>query len=377
MHALLHMPFFSDSDRALARDLDALAAAHTWPDPENGNDARASQEALATLARWGTLRHTVADPWRLMPNVLAREVLAWHSGIADLAYVMQALGSIAISLMGSPQQKAEMLPKVANGSACMAFALTEPEAGSDVAALTCAATGAGDGYEITGQKHLISNAGIATHYTVFARTSEGRKGITAFLVAADSKGLLVQPQRPTSPHPLGRVLFDKVHVPAANRLGGEGDGLKLALMALERCRTTVAAAACGFARRALDEALTHTKGRRMFGSTLAQQPVAQSLLAEMSARLDASRLLTYRAAWLFDNQGHRNPREVAVAKWQATENAQWIIDKAMQLAGGQGVLHGSIFERLYRDIRPLRIYEGASEVQQLVIARQLLESPDA
>lgn len=361
----------------MARDLDALAAAHMWPDPENGNDAAASRQALATLGRWGTLQHTVADPWRLMPNVLAREVLAWHSGIADLAYVMQALGSIAISLMGSPELKASMLPKVASGEACMAFALTEPEAGSDVAALTCSARRAGEGYEITGVKHLISNAGIATHYTVFARTGEGRKGISAFLVGAEANGLTVEAQRPTSPHPLGRVVFDKVHVSAANRLGGEGDGLKLALMALERCRTTVAGAACGFARRALDEALAHCKQRRMFGGTLAEQPIAQGILAEMSARLDASRLLTYRAAWMFDNGSARNPREVAVAKWQATENAQWIIDKAMQLAGGQGVLHGGILERLYRDIRPLRIYEGASEVQQLVIARQLLEPHNA
>lgn len=257
----------------------------------------------------------------------------------------------------------------------MAFALTEPEAGSDLAAMTTKAAKSGEGYEVTGLKHLISNAGVATHYTLFARTGEGRNGISAFVVPGSAAGLTVEKQRPTSPHPLGRVILDKVHVSAANRLGGEGDGLKLALMTLERCRPTVAAAANGFARRAFDECRKHMRARGMFGGTLSEQPIAQGLLAEMSARLDASRLLTYRTAWQFDQGSTRQPREVAIAKWQATENAHWVIDKALQLAGGLGVLHGSIYERLYREIRPLRIYEGASEVQQLVIARALLEKP--
>lgn len=373
MNDLLNLPFFSEAHRALVRDLDAWASVNEWPDPEKGDDSAALVDSLHMLGEWGILKHTVADPWRQMPNVLTREVLAYYSGIADLAYVMQALGSIAIGLMGSDALKREMLPKVASSEACMAFALSEPEAGSDIAALTCAATRKGETYEISGLKHLISNAGVATHYTVFARTAEGRKGITAFLVPAASPGLRTEPQRPASPHPLGRVIFDKVAVPVANRLGNEGDGLKLALMTLERCRTTVAGAANGFARRAFEETLTRMKSRKMFGSTLAEQPIAQGIVAEMSARLDASRLLTYRAAWTFDSGSDRNTREVAIAKWQATENAQWIIDKAVQLAGGVGVLHGSVFERLYREIRPLRIYEGASEVQQLVIARALLE----
>lgn len=372
MQDLLKLPFFTDEQRTMVRELEAAAWAHIWADPEKGDDGAALLSALRTLGEWGTLKHTVAEPWRQMPNVLAREVLAYHSGIADLAYVMQALGSIAIGLMGSDALKAEMLPKVATGEACMAFAITEPDAGSDLAAQTTRAEKTGDDYVITGTKHLISNAGVATHYTLFARTGEGRKGISAFLVPATAPGLGVEKQRPTSPHPLGRVTLEKVRVPAANRLGGEGDGLKLALMTLERCRPTVAAAANGFARRAFDECLNHMRRREMFGGTLADQPIAQGLLAEMSARLDASRLLTYRTAWLFDQGEVRQPREVAVAKWQATENAQWIIDKALQLAGGLGVLHGSIFERLYREIRPLRIYEGASEVQQLVIARTLL-----
>jgi acyl-CoA dehydrogenase len=286
---------------------------------------------------------------------------------------MQALGSIAIGLAGSDALKREMLPKVSGAKAVMAFALTEPDAGSDIASLSCKAVLKADQYEINGLKHLISNAGVATHYTTFVRTAEGKKGITALLVPADSPGLRIEPQRPTSPHPLGRVIFDRVKVPAANRLGGEGDGLKLALMTLERCRTTVAGAANGFARRALDEAIKHCKARKTLGGVLGEQQLVQGILAEMSARLDASRLLAYRAAWLFDSGSQRNPREVAIAKWQATENAQWIIDKALQLAGGLGALHGSVFERLYREIRPLRIYEGASEVQQLVIARALLE----
>ena len=373
MPDMLQLPFFTDADRALAAELHARCAAHSWPDAEGGNDAAALLAAVKTLAGWGTLQLTVAEPWRQMPNVLAREVLAYHSGIADIAFVMQALGSIAIGLAGSDALKRDMLPRVAGGSAVMAFALTEPEAGSDIAALSCRAERKGDAYVINGTKHLISNAGVATHYTTFARTAEGKKGISAFLMPADSPGLSVEPQRPTSPHPLGRVIFDKVKVPAANRLGAEGEGLKLALMTLERCRTTVAGAACGFARRAFDEALRHCKARKTLGGVLAEQQVVQGILAEMSARLDASRLLAYRAAWLFDSGSQRNPREVAIAKWQATENAQCIIDKAVQLAGGIGVLHGSVFERLYREIRPLRIYEGASEVQQLVIARSLLE----
>ncbi|MBE7493185.1 MAG: acyl-CoA dehydrogenase [Planctomycetes bacterium] len=375
MQDLLKLPFFTDEHRALVRELDTAAWAHIWPDPEKGDDAEALRAALATLAEWGALKHTVSEPWRQMPNVLAREVLAYHSGIADLAYVMQALGSIAIGLMGSDTLKTEMLPAVASGEACMAFAITEPEAGSDLAAQTTRAERVGDEYEITGIKHLISNAGVATHYTLFARTGEGRKGISAFLVPAGTPGLSVEKQRPTSPHPLGRVILEKARVPAGNRLGQEGEGLKLALMTLERCRPTVAAAANGFARRAYDECVKHLRQRRMFGGTLGDQPVAQGILAEMSARLDASRLLTYRTAWLFDQGEHRQAREVALAKWQATENAQWIIDKALQLAGGLGVLHGSVFERLYREIRPLRIYEGASEVQQLVVARAILESP--
>lgn len=256
----------------------------------------------------------------------------------------------------------------------MALALSEPDAGSDVAALSTVARH-DNGYRITGTKHLITNAGVADYYSVFARTGEGKKGISAFIVDARAPGVSVEKQTPSAPHPLGIVRFKDVQVPSSARLGSEGEGLKLALMTLERCRATVGAAACGFAKRALDEALAHCKSRKMFGSTLSEQPLAQAKLAEMQARLDAcARLLVYRAAWAMDHAGERRaPREIALAKWQATENAQWIIDQALQLAGGKGVLRGSIFERLYREIRPLRIYEGASEVQQLVVAREMLE----
>lgn len=369
---LLQLPLFSDADRAFVRDLDARALAQRWADPD-ADDALALRSALTTLASWGTLKHTVAQPYSLTVNVLARETLAYHSGMADLAYVMQLLGSLPVQLMGSDATKSVILPKVANGEACMALALSEPEAGSDAAALSTVARH-DNGYRITGTKHLITNAGVADYYSVFARTGDGKKGISAFIVDAKAPGVSVEKQTPSAPHPLGIVRFKEVQVPTSARLGSEGEGLKLALMTLERCRATVGAAACGFARRALDEALAHCKSRRMFGSTLAEQPLAQAKLAEMQARLDASRLLVYRAAWAMDHAKEgRAPREIALAKWQATENAQWIIDQALQLAGGKGVLRGSIFERLYREIRPLRIYEGASEVQQLVVAREMLE----
>ncbi|MCC6572854.1 MAG: acyl-CoA dehydrogenase [Planctomycetes bacterium] len=379
---LLSLPFFDDQHRAFVADLDDRARKVAWPDPEK-DDAAAMRHAVKTLAGWGTLKHAVGEPlvrhspkgdggWKLIYNVLARETLAYHSGIADLAYVMQVLGSLPVQLMGAESTKSVLLPKVVSGEAIMAIAMTEPEAGSDVGAMTTRAAPDGNGYRISGLKHLISNAGVATHYSVFARTGEGKKGISAFVVDARAPGLKIELQRPTSPHPLGKLTFDGVAVPSSARLGAEGDGLKLAYMTLERARTTVGAAANGFARRALDETIKHLKARKLFGKMLGEQPIAQGMLAQMNARLDASRLLAYRSAWTFDRGAPRITREAALAKWQSTENAQWIIDAAVQLAGGQGVLHGHILERLYREIRPLRIYEGASEVQQLVIAHDVL-----
>lgn len=373
MDALIDLPFFLPEQRNLARELDVNCGSHLWLDPEAGDDVEALHSALKTLGKAGILQHAVCEPWSLRVNVLIREVLAYHAGIADIAFVMQALGGVPILIAGSDEQKKAILPKAETGEHCLAFAITETQAGSDLTRIALSAVRDGDDYVLNGAKHLVSNVGAATHYTLFARTSEGRKGVTAFIVPADLKGLSIEKQKPTAAHPLGRLVFEDARLPATARLGEEGGGMKIALATLGRMRATVGAAANGFARRALDEALIHARGREMFGATLAEQPLAQGILAEMRARLDASRLLTYRAAWLFDSGKDRIPLEAGIAKWQSTENAQWIIDKALQLAGGLGVLKGSIFERLYREIRPLRIYEGASEVQQLLIARAMLE----
>ncbi|MCC7508399.1 MAG: acyl-CoA dehydrogenase family protein [Planctomycetes bacterium] len=373
MDHMLDLPFFNDEQRSYARELDVNVGNHLWPDPEVIDDGQALLTALKTLGKADVLKHAVSDPWSLRANVLIREVLAYHAGIADLAYIMQALGGVPITIAGTDDQKQSILPGAASGELCLAFAITEPGAGSDLTRLSMPAEKDGEGYVLNGVKHLVSNVGVATHYTLFARTGDGNRGLTAFILPADSEGLSFEKQTPTAPHPLGRMVFEDVKLPASARLGEEGGGMKIALATLGRMRTTVAAAANGMARRALDEALLHCKSRELFGSTLAEQPIAQGMLAEMRARLDASRLLTYRAAWLFDKGSEKIPLEAGVAKWQSTENAQWIIDKALQLAGGKGTLRGSIFERLYREIRPLRIYEGASEIQQLVVARAMLE----
>lgn len=372
MEDLLKLPFFTDDQRSFAAELDVNARQHSWPDPEAGDDAKALTDALHTLGKAGVLKHALSDPWSLRFNVLAREVLAYHSGIADLAWAMQALGGVPLLIAGNDSQKS-ILNEATAGKLCLGFAITEPDAGSDLSRLSLRAEKVGDGYVLNGEKHLVSNVGVADFFVLFARTSDERRGISAFLLDTKLPGLTFEQQRPISPHPLGRILFKDVKLPPAALVGAEGDGMKIALATLGRMRTTVAAAANGFARRALDEAVKHTKSRAMFGKTLAEQPIAQGILAEMQARLDASRLLTYRAAYEFDAGQERIPQQAGIAKWQSTENAQWIIDKALQLAGGLGVLHGNIFERLYRGIRPLRIYEGASEVQQLVIASEMLK----
>lgn len=373
MDEMLELPFFNDEQRSFARELDVNARNHIWPDPEVVDPGQALLTALRTLAKAEVLKFAVGEPWSLRANVLIREVLAYHSPIADLAFVMQGLGGVPISMFGSDDQKAQVLPGAANGEHCLAFAITEPEAGSDLTRVSLHAEKIGDEYVLNGTKHLVSNVGVATHFTLFARTGEGNKGLSAFILPASTAGVEYEQQPGVSAHPLGRIGFDDAKLPASAVLGEPGMGMKIALATLGRMRTTVAAAANGMARRALDECLLHVTQREMFGGTLADQPIAQGILAEMRARLDASRLLTYRAAWQFDKGDDRIPIEAGVAKWQSTENAQWIIDKAMQLAGGKGTLKGSIFERLYRDIRPLRIYEGASEVQQMVIARAMLE----
>ena len=306
---------------------------------------------------------------------LLREELAWHHGLADFAFAMQGLGSGAISLKGTPEQQAAYLPRVAKGEALAAFALSEPDAGSDVAAMQCSALATADGYRLNGLKTWISNGGIADFYVVFARTGEapGARGISAFIVDADSPGLEIAERIDVvAPHPLATLNFNNVLVPHAKRIGAAGEGFKVAMATLDVFRTSVAAASLGFARRALDESIAWAKQRKMFGGTLADFQITQSKLAQMATLLDAATLLTYRAAWLRD-QGQRITQEAAMAKMTATENAQQIIDMAVQMHGGMGVKKGCIVESLYREIRALRIYEGATEVQQLIIGRDLLK----
>ena len=301
--------------------------------------------------------------------------MARHDGLADFAFAMQGLGSGAISLQGSPEQRQRYLPRVARGEAIAAFALSEPDAGSDVAALSCSARAEGDSYVLEGQKTWISNGGIADFYVVFARTGEapGSRGISAFIVDADTPGLSIAERiEVIAPHPLARLAFDNCRIPASQRLGAAGEGFKLAMRTLDVFRTSVAAAALGFARRALDEALARARSRQMFGGVLADLQLTQAKLAQMATAIDSAALLTYRAAWQRD-QGQAVTREAAMAKMVATENAQQVIDAAVQIWGGLGVVSQMPVERLYRDIRALRIYEGATEVQQLIIARELLK----
>ncbi|MET0856456.1 MAG: acyl-CoA dehydrogenase family protein, partial [Telluria sp.] len=297
-----------------------------------------------------------------------------HSGLADFAFAMQGLGSGAITLFGSEANKAKYLTRVGRGDAISAFALSEPDAGSDVAAMQCAAVQDGDHYVLNGEKTWISNGGIADLYVVFARTGEapGARGISAFIVDAGLPGFEIAERIDViAPHPLARLKFTDCRVPVANRLGEAGKGFKVAMATLDIFRTSVAAAALGFARRALDEALARATTRKMFGKTLADFQLTQAKLAQMATGIDAAALLTYRAAWQRD-QGQRVTKEAAMAKLTATETAQQVIDAAVQMFGGLGVVSEQPVERLYREIRSLRIYEGATEVQQLIIAREML-----
>ena len=312
---------------------------------------------------------------------LIRETLARHDALADFAFAMQGLGSGAISLAGSSALKERYLPRVASGEAIAAFALSEAAAGSDVAAIRCRARRDGNSYILDGEKTWISNGGIAEFYCVFARTSDAEvrpdgtvaaRGISAFVVDADAPGFSIARRIDViSPHPLATLAFDGCRVPRTHLLGMEGDGFKLAMRTLNVFRTSVAGAALGFGQRALDEALNHAVNRPMFGKTLADFQLTQATLADMLTELDAARLLTYRAAWLHDS-GRPHTKEVAMAKMTATESAQKVIDQAVQMFGGRGVMHGERVEQLYRDIRALRIYEGATEVQKLIIGRELL-----
>ena len=378
----LQWPFFEPHHRQLADRLETWSREHLTEGHDADVDGRC-RELVRALGRAGWLSHAVAgrafgaaaEVIDTRTLCLIRETLGRHDGLADFAFAMQGLGSGAISLQGTPEQRRRYLPRVASGQAIAAFALSEPEAGSDVAAMSCSAHADGTGFVLEGQKTWISNGGIADFYVVFARTGEapGSRGISAFIVDADTPGLSIAERIDViAPHPLARLEFRDCRVPAGQRLGGAGEGFKLAMRTLDVFRTSVAAAALGFARRALDEALARSRSRQMFGGVLADLQLTQAKLAQMATAVDSAALLTYRAAWQRD-QGHNVTREAAMAKMVATENAQQVIDAAVQIWGGLGVVSHRPVERLYREIRALRIYEGATEVQQLIIARELLK----
>lgn len=375
----LDWPFFDARHAALAQSLEAWATEHLAQ--SHGSDVDAECRALVrSLGAGGWLRHAVGEAAQAIDTralCLIRETLARHAGLADFAFAMQGLGAGAIGLEGSAAQRARYLPAVAQGLIIAAFALSEPEAGSDVAALTCAARSEGGDYVLDGEKTWISNGGIADFYVVFARSGEapGARGISAFIVDAATPGLEIAERIALiAPHPLARLRFCNCRVPAEQRIGAAGGGFKLAMRTLDVFRSSVAAAALGFARRALDEALRHARQRKMFGQLLADFQLTQAKLAQMATAIDAAALLTYRAAWQRD-QGRGVTREAAMAKMNATEAAQQVIDAAVQIFGGLGVISGQPVERLYREIRALRIYEGATEVQLLIIARELLRGP--
>jgi len=378
MSAHLDWPFFEARHAALEQDLARWCARHLADVPHDDVDATC-RRLVKQLGDAGWLRHAIAekpgDAIDTRAICLLRETLARHHGLADFAFAMQGLGSGAISLDGTAAQRERYLPRVARGEAIAAFALSEPEAGSDVAALACAARDDGDAYVLDGEKTWISNGGIADFYVLFVRTGEapGSRGITGLIVDADTPGLQIAERiELIAPHPLARLHFNGCRVPKTQRLGDAGQGFKLAMRTLDIFRTSVAAAALGFARRALDEALQRATTRRMFGQALADFQITQAKLAQMATTVDSAALLTYRAAWQRD-QGRNVTREAAMAKLAATEGAQQVIDAAVQLWGGAGVVSGNTVETLYREIRALRIYEGATEVQQLIIARELLK----
>jgi len=379
----LDLPFFDDAHRELAQSLDAWAATACQQVDHRDTD-RACRQLVVALGEAGVLRHCVPAAQGGVREVLdsralvvCRETLARHDGLADFAFAMQGLGSGPITLAGSAALQQAVLPRVARGECIMAFALSEPDAGSDVAAMACTARDDGDAWVLDGEKTWISNGGIADVYCVFARTGEapGTRGISAFVVDAGTPGFEIAERIDViAPHPLARLRFDACRVPKDRLLGTPGDGFKLAMRTLDIFRASVAGAALGFARRALDEAMAHAARRPMFGQRLADLQLTQATLGDMAADVDAAALLTYRAAWLRDVKGVRTTREAAMAKMVATEHAQRVIDRAVQMHGGLGVRVGSVVESLYREIRALRIYEGATEVQRLIIGRDLLST---
>ncbi|MEY1556149.1 acyl-CoA dehydrogenase family protein [Yoonia sp. R2331] len=375
----LNWPFFDDLHRDLAAAVDIWAKDNMTQIDHSDTDA-ACRAIVSALGKAGWLSHAAVDPDGDAPLdvrslCLIRETLARHDGLADFAFAMQGLGTGALSLFGTDAQKRAWLPKVRSGAAIFGFALTEPQSGSDVANATMTATLDGDHYVLNGDKTWISNGGIADVYTVFARTGDGAgaKGLSAFVVPADTPGLTVVERLETiAPHPLATLRFADCRLPKDALIGQSGWGFKIAMSVLDVFRSTVAAAALGFARRALDEALTRVTTRHVQGAPLFDLQMVQGHIADMAVDIDASALLIYRAAWTKDNGAPRITREAAMAKLFSTDQAQKVIDKAVQLHGGDGVRSGETVEALYREIRALRIYEGASDVQRVVIARQTL-----
>ena len=374
-------PFFDGEHRELAARAEAWAAAEVRDGHGTDVDG-ACRDAVRALGRGGWLRLMVPKQFGgsherldVRSICLVREILARHDPLVAFAFAMQGLGSVPVTLFGSDAQRRAWLPSVARGERIAAFAISERDAGSDVAAMTTTARVDGDGFVINGEKSWISNAGIADHYVVFARMADGDRSFGAFMVEATNPGLRVGERIAViAPHPIGSVRLEGCRVPSDALIGPPGKGLRVALGSLDVFRTTVGAEAVGMARRALDEAMRHVAARRAFGQPLSAFQLTQARLADMAVAVDAAALLVYRAAWTRDAGAERVTREAAMAKLFATEAAQRVIDDAVQLLGGLGVVSGNPVERLYREIRALRIYEGTSEIQRLVIAQQLLET---
>lgn len=382
--ALFDLPFFDDSHRSLAGRLQDFVSREIAPlavDEEAGDVHEKTLLFVRVLGRGGVLRVLAPEALggeratvQARDLCVTRDLLAYHSGLADVAFAMQGLGSYPITLAGGEELRKKVLPRVIEGEAAATFALTEPEAGSDVSAIRSVARRDGDGYRVSGTKRFISNAPVADVLCLFAKTDPdaGSKGLSAFVLEKGARGLSVRPMELIAPHSIGELHLEDVPVPEANRLGNEGEGFRIAMDTLALFRTTVGAAAVGMARRALDEALRYAKGRVQFGRPIAEFQGLQFYLADMATELDAARLLVYRAAWKID-RGQAAGQESSMAKLYATEVAQRVIDKALQIHGGMGVVKGVMVERLYREIRALRIYEGSSEIQRLILARGLLK----
>jgi acyl-CoA dehydrogenase len=375
------LPFFTSEHRTLASDMESFVEREIETRSAEERDVDGQlREFVSVLAKAGALHYAVATPGAKLDVraiCLIREALAYSSALADIAFVMQGLGTFAISQAAPDHVRDFWLSRVVEGKAIAAFALTEPDAGSDVAAIKTTATRDGDTYVIDGRKRFISNAGVADFYTVFARSgsdANGRAALSAFVVSAKMPGFAVTERTSMiASHPIGELEFKGCRVPAEDMVGNEGDGFVLAMRTMDTFRATVGAAACGMARRALDESIRYSTTRKQFGRLLAEHQLIQEKLADMITELDAARLLVYRAAYLKDSGAARVTREASEAKYYATEAACRIIDHAVQIHGGSGLVRGSVVERLYRDVRALRIYEGTSEIQKLIIAGQLLK----